>query len=280
MKIKDDLKENIVLGQALVSGHDALKTDVNVPEGAEAMLRVALAEARKQEKHLQASRSKRAKTVVPALRLAQEEGLESITTAKGVLRLEEGPNRNLVWEQAGFVKSIQTPGNWTQREALLLTLATFLEENPRYENAAKNFTAAIVLQRATALSQAILNVDAHDSQHAILAELREAAKKELVFRIRGFIKELRRVLADDDSRWKTYRLESPATERSLRPDRKERAESKTHKRAAKRVQSIQEKADKMRERMEKLKRQLAKLENTTKAEQPTKGTGSITSIAA
>jgi hypothetical protein len=168
------------------------------------------------------------------------------------------------------------PKSWAERESLLMTLAGFLEENPQYENAAKNFTAAIVLQRATALSQAILNVDAHDSQHAILAELREAAKKELGFRIRGFIRELKRELSDDDSRWKTYRLESPATERALRPDRKERAESKTQKKAVKRAQSMEEKASKMRERMEKLKLQLAKLEATTKADQPT----SITSIAA
>jgi hypothetical protein len=43
---------------------------------------------------------------------------------------------------------------------------------------------------------------------------------------------LKRLLTADDSRWKTYRLESPATERALRSDRKERAKSKTQKKAA------------------------------------------------
>ncbi len=280
MKLSNELKKIISVGQALASGHEVLKSDVKIPASAEEMLRAALENARNQEKGFQASRTKRAKTVVPALRLAQEEGLASIETAKDVVRFEEGSKLNAVWVQAGFVKSTQTPGTWAERETLLVTLASFLEEHPEYENAAKNFTAAIVLQRGTALSQAILNLDLHDSQHAVLAERREAAKIELAFRIRGFIKELKRELADDDSRWKTYRLESPATERALRPDRKQRAESKAQKLATKRAQSLEEKAAKTRERMEKLKLQLAKLENATKAGSPATGTSTITSIAA
>ena len=159
-------------------------------------------------------------------------------------------------------------------------MAGFLEENPRFENAAKNFTAATVLHRASALSQAILNLDVHDSLHTQISEGRETAKKELSFRIRGFIKELKRTLSDDDSRWTTYRLESPATERALRPDRKERAESKAEKKAAQRAKSAEEKIAKARERMERLKLQLAKLEDAAQVRPAEKGTGTITSIAA
>lgn len=280
MEIGSDLKKNISLGQALVSGHETLKHAVEVPASAEEMLRKAIAEARKQEKRFQASRSQRVKTLVPALRKAQDEGLESIETAKGMLRLEEGPKRNLPWEQAGFETSTQTPKNWADRETLLMTLAAFLEENPRYENAGKDFTAANVLQRATALSQAILSLDVHDSHHTEISEERDRAKKELSFRIRGFINELKRKLADDDSRWQTYRLESPATERALRPDRKERAESKAEKKAAQRTKSAEEKIAKTRERMERLKLQLAKLEGAAQGGPAEEGAGTIRSIAA
>ena len=206
--------------------------------------------------------------------------MESIEIAKGMLRLEEGMKWNTVWAEAGFHASTQTPNNWADRETLLVALAGFLEENPRFENAAKNFTAATVLHRASALSQAILNLDVHDSLHTQISEGRETAKKELSFRIRGFIKELKRTLSDDDSRWTTYRLESPATERALRPDRKERAESKAEKKAAQRAKSAEEKIAKARERMERLKLQLAKLEDAAQVRPAEKGTGTITSIAA
>jgi len=240
----------------------------------------AIAEARRSEKLFQASRSQRAKMLVPALREAQVEGLESIETGKDVLRFEEGLKWSPVWAQAGFVTSTQTPSTWAERETLLGTLAGFLGEFPQYQNGTRGFTATTVLQRATALSQALVNLDVHDSRHTALADAREAAKKELSFRIRGFIKELKRELSADDSRWKTYRLESPATEQALRPNRKERAETKAEQKATKRAKTVEEKAAKTRERMEKLQRQLAKLEEAAKADPASTGTGTITSIAA
>ena len=231
-------------------------------------------------KLFQASRSKREKTVAPALRLAQTEALETIETAKSVLRFEEGTKWSRVWAQAGFLTSTQTPSTWAERETLMVTMAGFLDELPQYKNAAKNFTAVIVRKRAAALTQALLDLDVHDTQHTGLAEARETAKKELTFRIRSFIKELNRKLSADDSRWKTYRLESPATERALRPDRKEREETKAGKKAAQRAKTAEEKAAKVRERMEKLKLQLAKMEEAAKPSASANGTGTITSIAA
>ncbi len=284
MKIGDDLKVNISAGQALLSGHETLKTDVEVPASTVKLLREALAEARNSDKLFQASRTKRAKTLIPALRLAQEEALVAIETAKGEIRYYEGLRWNSGWGQAGFVGSTRTPSTWAERETLLFTLATFLKDFPQYEDAEKNFTASVMLQRATALSQALLNVDVHDTKHTALAEARASAKKELSFRIGGFVRELKRLLTADDSRWKTYRLESPATERALRSDRKERAESKVQKKAAKRVQTGLEKAAKIRARMETLKLQLANLEETVAADRAKNGTatgtGTITSIAA
>jgi len=280
MKIGDDLNGNISLAQALLSGHETLQSTVEVPTSPVELLREALTVARRSEKLFQASRAKREKTVVPALRLAQTEALETIDIGKGVLRFEEGAKWSPVWAQAGFLTSTQTPSTWAERETLLVTMAGFLDELPQYKNAAKNFTAVIVRKRAAALSQALLDLDVHDTQHIGLAEARKTAKKELTFRIRGFIKELNRKLSADDSRWKTYRLESPATERALRPDRKERAETQAGKKAAQRAKTAEEKAAKVRERMEKLKLQLAKMEEAAKPSASANGTGTITSIAA
>jgi hypothetical protein len=280
MKIGDDLNGNISLAQALLSGHETLQSTVEVPTSPVELLREALRVARRSEKLFQASRAKREKTVVPALRLAQTEALETIDIGKGVLRFEEGAKWSPVWAQAGFLTSTQTPSTWAERETLLVTMAGFLDELPLYKNAAKNFTAVIVRKRAAALTQALLDLDVHDTQHTGLAEARKTAKKELTFRIRSFIKELNRKLSADDSRWKTYRLESPATERALRPDRKERAETQAGKKAAQRAKTAEEKAAKVRERMEKLKLQLAKMEEAAKPSASANGTGTITSIAA
>jgi hypothetical protein len=218
MKIGDDLNGNISLAQALLSGHETLQSTVEVPTSPVELLREALRVARRSEKLFQASRAKREKTVVPALRLAQTEALETIDIGKGVLRFEEGAKWSPVWAQAGFLTSTQTPSTWAERETLLVTMAGFLDELPLYKNAAKNFTAVIVRKRAAALTQALLDLDVHDTQHTGLAEARKTAKKELTFRIRSFIKELNRKLSADDSRWKTYRLESPACVAS-RPER-------------------------------------------------------------
>jgi hypothetical protein len=282
MNIGSDLKQNIPLTQRLLTGHDKTRGSLKVPASTVELLRASLKAARTQEKLFQASRSQRAKDLIPALRIGQADALDIIENAKSVLRFRESPRLNTVWIQAGFLTSTRTPTNWTERETLLDTLATFLKEHPKFEDASLNLTATIVLARATALSKALSEVDAHDAKHTSLNEARDAAKQDLGYRIRNFIKELKRDLTEDDSRWKTFGLESPATERALRPVRKERAESKSGAKAERRAQKAREKAAKARQRMEKVKLQVAKLQEA--ADQATREsrdtTSGITQIAA
>jgi len=286
MNINSDLKQNIPLSQRLLSGYSNEKASLKVPASTVELLHSASTSARTQENLFQASRSQRVKVLIPALKIAQADALDSIENAKSVLRFRESSRLNTVWIQAGFLTSTRTPTNWTERETLLDTLSTFLKEHPNFEDVSKNLTAAIVLSRATALTKALSEVDAHDAKHTRLSDVRDAAKQDLSYRIRNFIKELKRDLTDDDSRWKAFGLESPATERALRPARKDRAETKASVKSEQRAKIAREKADKARQRMEKVKAQVAKLEEAadqaTRESNDTTGSGpsAITQIAA
>jgi hypothetical protein len=288
MIIRADLRDNLPIAMRLLTGYPVqAATLTKVPETAVSLLRSSHQTARELEGLFQASRTHRAKVLVPELKTAQAEALETIETFKDVMRYKESRTWNTVWAEAGLATDTQTPSSWPERETLLESVAAFVEKRRDLEDASKKFTAAIVLERATALTRAISQMDAHDADHTMLSERREEAKKDLALRIRGFIKELKRELTDDDARWKAFGLESPATERALRPERNLRAESKAKSEAEKRIRKAQEKAAKARQRMEKVKVQVTKLQQAAdeaagRATTPGAGTGSsqITPMAA
>lgn len=256
-----DLKQNLPIAQRLLTGYTAqAKTLTKVPETAVSLLRGAHATARNLETLFHSSRTRRAEVLLPALQTAQAEALDTIETFKDVMRYKVSRTWNTIWAEAGMATNTRTPVSWPERETLLDSLAVFLAKRPDLEDESRNFTAAIVLQRAAALTKAISEVDGHDAGHTLLSEQREEAKKELALRIRNLITELKRELADDDARWKAFGLESPATQRALRPERKLRAESKAKTTAEKRVEKARDKAVKARQRMEKVKVQVAKLQ--------------------
>lgn len=288
MRIQSNVDQNSSLSQHLLSGYDAIGPSLKLPESAVHLLRSASKNLRQKEKQFQASRSRRVEVLKPALQKAQQEAFETIDAAKKVIRFKVGAKRSPVWAEAGFGSSTQTPSTVAARESLLDSLATFLENRPEMQDESLGLTSAKVLQRASVLTKTLSEMDLHDARHAQLSEERAEAMDQLRYRMRNFINELSRVLADDDTRWKTFGLESPAGERALRPARRERTKTRASEQTEKKAKLAQQKADKAQLRMEKAKAQAAKaLEAAEKARKiaveqsiPDSGTAQLTVMAA
>jgi hypothetical protein len=141
------------------------------------------------------------------------------------------------------------------RARLLLKMGAFFQKNPECQNKELGVTAANLLSAGKALAEALASVNEHSAAHKALVQHRDAVATQLRSRLRNLITEAGHVLADDDVRWATLGVESPAEERAKRApraeQRKRKAEAAASAAAEKRIELIQRKVESARIKAEK-----------------------------
>jgi hypothetical protein len=135
-----------------------------------------------------------------------------LRVVRNVLMGPFGDHWNTMWAQAGFVQpSIGIPRRLQDRIALALKLAQFFTDNPSYEVASMDVTAA----KGTAVRGAVIK--AQDPLQTANVDLKTAsgvlntAQQALVDNMRFLIKILTGTLGKDDPRWEAFGLNIPGT---------------------------------------------------------------------
>lgn len=131
---------------------------------------------------------------------------------RNVLAGRFGDYWNTMWAQAGFVQpSTAIPDRLQSRVALAQKLVKFFTDNPSYEVASMNVTAAkgTVLRGAFVSAQNALQT-ANVTQRTAGGALR-TAQAALVANMRALLSILRATLSKSDPRWEAFGFNIPAT---------------------------------------------------------------------
>jgi hypothetical protein len=116
------------------------------------------------------------------------------------------------WAAAGFVNaSTSIPAQITDRLGLAQALIVFFTENPSYEVASMNVTAAYGLTLLTAATTTQAGVATADQNLRDADRARTLARNTLLGDMRGLVKNLQAKLGPDDPRWLAFGLQMPAT---------------------------------------------------------------------
>jgi hypothetical protein len=192
--------------------------------------------ARTRQQEYQAIRAEAVRVVTPALKAAESEVRTYIQRTRKALGDHLGEQWSVEWSEAGYLNnSVRMPSTVAEREALVKSLASYLEAHPEYEVPARGVTA----KNLEVVHKAL--VDARQASREISAKqktagrVRDLALKALRKRLTGVLKELRMLLPGDSETWLAFGLNVPATRVS--PAVKERAVAKAKEKAAQKAET-------------------------------------------
>ena len=133
-------------------------------------------------------------------------------TSRSVLTTSFGQRWSADWAAAGYVNnSTAVPSQIDQRIGLANSLVEFLTEDPSYEVADLDFTAAYGLGVYTAAVAGQTDVARTEQNLRDSDIVRAEARTTLVRGMRGLIKNLEARLLPNDPRWLAFGLQMPAT---------------------------------------------------------------------
>jgi len=159
----------------------------------------------------EASKTRLADVLQPALVEADSEGRAYIARVKQVLTVHLGPRWNKGWDEAGLSgESIQTPVSMSGREELLRDLATYFAAHPEHESVEFKVNAKRCTELHDALLAAREAVKNHPKDRKLKRDNFMNAAAALRKRIRTTLTELEIHLERDSQLWAAFGLTAPA----------------------------------------------------------------------
>jgi len=198
------------LADRMADGCHTHEATIGILHNTEAAIRAAIATLSNAETQLGLK-----KTAVgmayDALQAQDDAGYTCINNCKLRLRQVLGERWSIAWEPTGFPGgSTAVPEKAELRFTLLDALKNYFTAVPTSENAGMNATAALCGAAWTAISDARQVVADAEQAQTTAFKARTAAEDALRKRVRGLIKELEDLIADDDERWEAFGLNIPA----------------------------------------------------------------------
>lgn len=194
----------------LIQGCEALEAEIGILQNTAAAMQAAWDAARAAQTEVGRVKTERGQRR-KELRDRDREGEVVIGRCRLRLTAVFGSGFNTQWGAAGFHDgSTMVPEVFAKRLSLLSSLARYLELKPEHESTDMGATAAICQATFDALSAARSAVNFNKSALRIAVVAKNAALKKLRKRMRGLIRELGYLLADDDPRWLRFGLKLPA----------------------------------------------------------------------
>jgi hypothetical protein len=131
------------------------------------------------------------------------------TIARDVLKPRLGKKYSQTWDTAGFVGSLEVSNDPETLLAVLQGLADYLTAHPEHEAESVDATAARAESLATALGDAIGNLNDQAQVVDGLLATQEAKFAALIKCIRDLIGELEMMITPLDARWLAFGLNKP-----------------------------------------------------------------------
>ena len=200
----------IGLGTKMVEGMTALSGPLNLTLITTAQMQANLTAFSTQDGAFNAARSAR-QTASDGYATALAAVYDWLMGVSNTLATHWGTRWNTQWAQAGFINNTTAiPAKVEDRLGLALALVNFFTNNPGYEVASLNQTAAY----GTTLRTTALNAQAAVTAAAVainsIGALWQSAYDTLVQGMRALLDNLRNVLAADDPRWLSFGLQMPS----------------------------------------------------------------------
>ena len=159
----------------------------------------------------QAARNLRINELSPEQRRLDREARAVIVQTKSILKPVLGPNWSHRWKDVGFLDdSIATPKTLGERISLLKRLGIYLKANPQFEVEKLGVTSVNAVALFNSLNNVRESIEKQEVLETQLSGPRKGAAQALRKRLSALTKELGQVLSDDDERWHTFGLDSPA----------------------------------------------------------------------
>lgn len=198
------------LADRMADGCHTHEATIGVLHNTEVAMRAAIAALSGAETQLGMKKSL-VSTAYDTLQAADEAGGVCLTNCKLRLRQVLGERWSAAWEPTGFPAGhTAVPDTQDKRFTLLDKLKNYFTAVPASENAGMGATAALCEAAWTALSDARQGVSDAESAQTTAFNTRANAIEALRKRVRGLIKELEDLIADDDPRWEAFGLNIPA----------------------------------------------------------------------
>jgi hypothetical protein len=145
---------------------------------------------------------------------AKDEDIKAwLKVVRGIFIGHFGDRWNTMWAQAGFVQpSTRIPRRVQDRISLVQKVGTFLTDNPSYEVADRDMTAAKATELYTAIEAAQDSLQTKQAALKTASDALDATQAALVKAMQGLIKILSATLSPSDPRWQAFGLNIPATQ--------------------------------------------------------------------
>lgn len=207
----------LALSDRLADGCHTYEVAIGIKQNIETVIRAASAAAVAAE--LQLGMKKSATTdAYAALDAADVAGQETITNCKLRLQQKLGQRWNPGWEPTGFPdQSVATPNTQDERFTLLAALKAYFTSVPANESEDMGATAAACDAAWAALSAARFAVGQAETAQTNAMNTRIANIATLRKRVRGLIGELETLIEEDDARWESFGLNTPANPTAPEP---------------------------------------------------------------
>jgi len=159
----------------------------------------------------QTARNLRINELSPEQRRLDREARAVFVQTKSILKPVLGANWSHRWKDAGFLDdSIATPKTLGERISLLKRLGIYLKANPQFEVEKLGVTSVNAVALFNSLNNVRESIEKQEVLETQLSGPRKGAAQALRKRLSALTKELGQVLSDDDERWHTFGLASPA----------------------------------------------------------------------
>ena len=177
----------------------------------------------------QTPRNLRINELSPEQRRLVREACAVFSQTKSILKPVLGSTWNDGWKDVGWIEgTLVIPSTLGGRVSLLKRLAIFLKANPQFEVEKLGVTSVNALSLFNALTKVRQSIETQEALETKNSGPRKTAGQALRKRLSALTKELGQVLSDDDERWHTFGLTSPAERLATR-----RSNAKAKKAAAK-----------------------------------------------
>ena len=201
----------IQLGNNMLAGLKALGTTLKITQITPAQFQTDLTAFVNADNAFNAARSARQGASDQVIGTVAEIG-EWLGVVRGVLTGHFGARWNTMWAQAGFTNhSTAVPAKSDARIGLAASLGAFFTENPSYEVAGMEVTAAKALALGSAVQAATQTLATAEVTLSTIGQTWDGASAALAQKMRGLIKLLEVTLTRDDPRWLAFGLKMPAT---------------------------------------------------------------------
>ncbi len=231
--------------QNLIQGYFALLMTLDLPKEAGESAQAAATSYEAKAAETEASTSRLTRELQPALQEANRIAEERIAAGKKVLQLKLGERWNPAYVEAGYKRNLEMPSSFKGQARLLTKMGAFFAKNPQWENKDLEVTAEVFMNAGKALDSALDAIKKHAANHRKLVKESKTAEALLRSRLRNLITEVGHVLSDDDVRWATLHIESPAEERAKREvraeQRKRKSETAAEEATARKIEAAQRK---------------------------------------